>query len=115
MKRKIKQTFDFSKAIDKMLKKGQLLQQDFNILEKELAENPEIGVIVPGTNGIRKVRLKSASGGKSGGFRVCYYDVTRENEIYLLMIYAKNQQENLTAEDKKEFKELVTILRRKTR
>jgi hypothetical protein len=58
------------------------------------------------------VRLKSASRGKSGGFRVCYYDVTRKNEIYLLMIYAKNQQENLTAEDKKDFKALVNILRR---
>jgi hypothetical protein len=112
MKRKIKQTIDFSKAIDNLLKKGKLLQQDFNILEKELAENPDIGVIVPGTNGIRKVRLKAPSRGKSGGFRVCYYDVTRKNEIYLLMIYAKNQQENLTAEDKKDLKELVHTLRR---
>ena len=115
MKRKIKQTIDFSKAIDSFLKKRQLLQQDFDLFEKELAENPDIGVLVPGTNGVRKVRLKSSSRGKSGGFRVCYYYVTHKYEIYLLLIYAKNQQENLTAEDKKDFKELVNVLRRNSR
>ena len=60
-------------------------------------------------------RLKSASRGKSGWSRICYYDVISRNEIYLLLIYAKNQQEDITAEDKKDFKKLVNELRRNPR
>jgi hypothetical protein len=60
---------------------------------------------------VRKARLKSSSRGKSGGFRVCYYDVTQKGKIYLLLIYPKNVQEDLTPEDKKTLKELVNILR----
>lgn len=114
-RRKITQTLYFIKAINSLLKKRQLLQEDFDAFKAKLAENPEIGDIVPGTNGVRKARLKSASRGKSGGSRVCYYDITHKNEIYLLLIYPKNQQENLTAEDKKILKELVIELRRNSR
>lgn len=115
MKRKINQTKYFSKALNGLLKKRQVLKEDFDDFQEELAKNPEMGDIVPGTNGVRKARLKSASRGKSGGSRICYYDVTHRNEIYLLLIYAKNQQENLTSEDKKDFKELVIALRRDSR
>ncbi len=115
MKRKINRTKYFSRALNSLLKKRQILEEDFDDFQEELARNPEMGDIIPGTNGVRKVRLKSASRGKSGGSRVCYYDVTSRNEIYLLLIYAKNQQEDITAEDKKDFKELVNELRRNSR
>ncbi len=78
MKRKINQTKCFSKALNSLLKKRQILEEDFDDFQKELAKNPEMGDIVPGTNGVRKARLKSASRGKSGGSRVCYYDVTHK-------------------------------------
>lgn len=111
-KRKITETKYFHKAITNLIKKRQVLQEDFDDFAKELAQNPEMGDIVVGTNGVRKARLKSASRGKSGGSRVCYYDLTHKNEVFLLLIYTKNQQETLTAEDKKDLKEIVTIIRR---
>lgn len=113
MKRIIKQTTFFSKCLDNLLKKRKLLKDDFDQFQNELAEHPDMGDVVPGTHGIRKVRLKSPSGGKSGGFRVCYYDVTRINEILLILIYAKNEQENLTTEQKKSLKDTVMAIRRK--
>jgi mRNA-degrading endonuclease RelE of RelBE toxin-antitoxin system len=112
MKRKIIQLTQFSKTVDSLLKKRQLLSEDFNIFQKELAENPEMGDVVAGTGGVRKARLKSSSHGKSGGFRVCYYDIVSDNEIFLILIYAKNKQEDLTPAQKKSLKEIVTILRR---
>lgn len=115
MKRKITQTKYFSKALNSLLKKRQILEEDFDDFQEGLAKNPEMGDIIPGTSGVRKARLKSASRGKSGGSRICYYDVTNRNEIYLLLIYAKNQQEDITDEDKKDFKELVNALRRDSR
>ena len=72
MKRKITQTRQFSKAVDDLIKKRQLLHDDFEEFKRELAEHPEMGDLVTGTGGLRKIRLKSASRGKSGSFRVCY-------------------------------------------
>lgn len=89
-----------------------MLQEDFDDFKKQLAENPEMGDIIQGTSGVRKARLKSASRGKSGGSRICYYDVTSKNSIYLLLIYTKNQQEDITTDQKKVLKELVYRLRR---
>jgi hypothetical protein len=59
--------------------------------------------------------LKSASGGKRGGFRVCYYyfhDIDL-GEIFLITIYAKNEKEDITPDEKKSLKELADIIKRK--
>jgi hypothetical protein len=77
-----------------------------------LAENPSLGDMISGTGGVRKTRLKSSSRGKRGGFRVCYVDLANKERLYLLLIYPKNEQENLTMEDKKVLKELVDILKK---
>jgi hypothetical protein len=111
MKRKIIQTRNFAKSVDSLFKKRQLSIDDFDIFQKNLAENPSLGDIIPGTGGIRKVRLKSTSKGKSGGFRVCYYDFAQKDRLYLLLIYSKNEQENLTMEEKKFLKSLISILK----
>ena len=112
MKRKIFQTKNFSKTVDNLLKKRLLKSDNFHTFQRELAENPEVGDIIPGTGGIRKTKLKSATKGKSGGFRICYYYLVVNEEIYLLLIYAKNIQENLTIEEKKILKEFVNTLKK---
>lgn len=112
MKRNITETRNFAKAIDSLLKRRQLLREDLIDFKKQIAENPESGDMVPGTGGVRKARLKSASKGKRGGFRVCYYDIVNIELIYLIAIYPKNVQEDLTTEQKKALKELVGILRK---
>ncbi len=83
MKRKINQTNYFVKLINNLIKKRQLLEKDFDDFKKELAEHPDMGDIIQGTNGVRKARLKSASRGKSGGSRVCYYDITHTEMKYI--------------------------------
>ncbi len=111
MKRKVIETRKFSKSIDDLLKKRQLLKTDYDDFKNELANNPDKGDVIIGTGGVRKIRLSSASRGKSGGFRVCYYYLTADEEIYLLVIYAKNEKENLMMEEKKALKELVGFLK----
>ncbi len=110
MKLKIVQTRNFSKVIDSFMKKRLLLQEDFDAFQRALAENPNLGVIMSGAGGVRKTRLKGASKGKSGGFRVCYYYLVGES-LFLLHMYGKNEQENLTAGEKKELKALVKMLK----
>jgi mRNA-degrading endonuclease RelE of RelBE toxin-antitoxin system len=113
MKRKIIETQQFSKTIDTLLRKRQLLQEDFKEFKRVLAEHPEMGDLISGTGGLRKIRLKSASRGKSGSFRVCYYFFVQDDQIFLLLIYPKNIQENLTMQQKKELKQVITIIRGK--
>jgi hypothetical protein len=111
MDRKIIQAKEFSKEVDALIKKRSLLVEDFNSFKKQIVEDPKTGDLIMGTGGIRKVRLKSASRGKSGGFRVCYYYLVHKEHIYLLWIYPKNEQENLTAEEKGLLKSIVKALK----
>lgn len=110
---KINQTRRFAQTIDNFLKKRQLLQADFDDFKRYLSENPLMGDLIPGTNGVRKARLKSAAKGKSGGFRVCYYFISRDGEIFLLLVYPKNVQEDLTREDQKILKQMIMLIRGK--
>jgi len=70
-----------------------------------LAASPDVGDVIPGTGGLRKVRVPLAGRGKRGGARVIYYLYDQTLPIYLLLAYAKNERDDLSAEQK-------TILRR---
>lgn len=76
-----------------------------------LAYNPEAGAVVQGTGGIRKMRFAAKGKGKSGGVRVIYYYHSDHMPLYALMIYAKNEREDLSAEDRKELAVFVAALK----
>ena len=61
-----------------------------------IAANPECGDIIPGGGGIRKVRFAIGSKGKSGGVRIIYYFHNERVPVFLLAVFAKNDQANLT-------------------
>lgn len=66
-----------------------------------LSQFPETGAVIPGTNGLRKLRWALTGKGKRGGGRVIYYYHRPELEVLLLTAYAKNDQKDLSAQDKK--------------
>ncbi|MES2273606.1 MAG: type II toxin-antitoxin system RelE/ParE family toxin [Chlamydiota bacterium] len=112
MKRLIIQSLLFTESLDLLIDQHKILQEDYEELERRLIQDPEDGDLIQGTGGLRKTRVKSPSGGKSGGFRVCYYDISVRGRLYLLFIYGKNVQENLTPEEKKFLKKLVETLKK---
>jgi hypothetical protein len=67
--------------------------------------------VIPGLGGIRKIRLKSSSKGKSGGFRICYFYYQENEGLYFIWIYAKNEQENLTPDQKKLLKGILNEIK----
>lgn len=69
-----------------------------------IAENPNAGVVIPESGGIRKVRWKRAGSGKSGGVRVIYFTRNAEGEVVLLTLYAKSKTDNLTGPALKEIR-----------
>ena len=114
MDRRVIQISAFARKVAELIKVRKLLQSDFDDFKRKLAEHPELGDVIQGTGGVRKIRLKSASGGKRGGFRVCYYFHDIElGEIFLIAIYAKNEKEDLTPNEKKDLKKLADVIKRK--
>ncbi|MBS4166076.1 Toxin HigB-2 [Neochlamydia sp. AcF65] len=113
MKRQILQTKIFEEEIERLIKKRKLKKEDFDDFKKSLAENPEQGDVITGTGGIRKARLKSTSKGKRGGFRVCYLNIEDRVILFLLFIYSKNEQENLSQEEKGELKQIAEAIKKR--
>ncbi len=90
---------------------AQLSEEEHDELIDFLAYNPEAGSLVRGTGGIRKVRFAANGKGKSGGVRVIYYYHSDLMPLYALMLYAKNEQTELTAEDRKELAAFVAAIK----
>ncbi len=61
-----------------------------------IASDPECGVLIQGTGGVRKVRFAAGGKGKRGGVRVVYFFHNYSMPVYLFAVFAKSQRENLT-------------------
>ena len=76
-----------------------------------IARNPEEGDLIPETGGVRKIRWARPGSGKRGGARVIYFYHSGDRPLYLLMVYAKARQGNLSADEKKIVRKLAAILK----
>jgi hypothetical protein len=92
----------FTRRIKELVNDDQYRQ-----LQLRLLARPDAGDLIPGSGGLRKIRLAMAGRGKRGGSRVIYYWMTAKSQIYMLLVYAKNEQDDLTAEQLKELRALV--------
>lgn len=80
-----------------------------NTVKRDVLEEPSRGDIISGTGGVRKFRIsdKSRGKGKRGGFRVLYLDLPKHERTYLLLIYNKDQLDNISSDQKKALKKIV--------
>ena len=86
-----------------------LLDDDeYAVLQYALTLDPQLGDRIPGAGGIRKVRWSAEGRGKRGGIRVIYYHWSQTGRLYMLYAYAKNEQSDLTPEQKRVLKRLIT-------
>ena len=96
------ETLIFTKEI-----RAALPDDQYRALQMALALRPEQGAIIPGSAGLRKLRWGGKGRGKSGGFRFIYYWHKETETIYMLYVYAKNRQEDLTPEQRKLLSRIV--------
>jgi len=84
-------------------------REELESLKNLLAINPEVGTVIPGTGGIRKLRvpLERKGKGKRGGARVIYFYFSDDLPVALLAVYSKGEKIDLSASDKKELRTLV--------
>lgn len=83
---------------------------ELKALQITLIGYPDIGDLLQGTGGLRKVRMATGNQGKSGSARVIYFLATKEI-IYLLMAYPKTVKDSLTDTEKAELKKLTKLLK----
>lgn len=69
---------------------------EYRALQEALIMRPELGVVIKNSGGLRKLRWSLQGRGKSGGVRVIYYWMNADEQLYMLLAYPKNEQENLT-------------------
>jgi hypothetical protein len=66
-----------------------------------------MGVIIQGSGGLRKIRWAISGRGKRGGVRTIYYWAVKKDQILLLLMYAKNEQDNLTQDQLKVLRGII--------
>lgn len=89
---------EFDKNVKKLSKKYRNIRNDLSFLVSNLKNNPKLGT--PLSKNCYKIRVANSSvpTGKSKGFRVITYYLDEQNNLYLLTIYSKSDQENISDE-----------------
>lgn len=96
------ETSFFTKSVSQLIP-----DESYRLFQLELVKDPESGSLIKGSGGLRKIRWALPGRGKSGGIRVIYYWRRDRNIILLLLIYRKNEQDDLSNEQLKILKKLV--------
>lgn len=85
--------------------------ESYRALQRTLLENPELGDVMPGTGGFRKIRWEDSRRGKGkrGGLRVIYYYLTTNHQIWFFTLYSKDEATDLTSGEKKALKKAIQV------
>ena len=98
------ETHIFTKRINRLMK-----EDVYRELQNELIESPDIGKVIQGSGGIRKIRWSGSGRGKRGGSRIIYYWAKNKDQIYMLFIYEKNELSDLTKDQLSTLKKVVEL------
>ncbi len=95
MKRLFVESSIFKKLIDGLENKD--LERK---IKDEILKDPAKGDLIRGTGGFRKIRVGKDGRGKSGGFRVIYFDSPEHGIVYLYNLIEKSIQVDLSPKEK---------------
>lgn len=84
-----------------------LSENEYRLLQIALLQNPECGDLIPHSGGLRKKRWSANGKGKRGGSRTIYYWAALKDQILLLVIYCKNEKDDLTQAQLKALKSII--------
>jgi len=84
-----------------------LPDDEYRIVQQALVLRPEVGKIIPGSGGLRKIRWSIRGRGKRAGLRILYYWDIPSDIIYMLLIYKKTKQDDLTQNQIKLLRDLI--------
>jgi hypothetical protein len=91
---------------------GDAADQLLRAIQGAVSQKPDRGAMVPGLGGVRKVRIAGRGKGKRGGYRCLYLYLERKQHIHLLILLAKNEQEDTTVERRSQIREWVAEIKK---
>jgi hypothetical protein len=94
----------------KDLKRLRVTVDDQLALEGSIEASPTGGDVIQGTGGVRKLRFGFGGRGKRGGGRAIYFLWVSQDTAVMLAAYAKNEQDDLSAADRRALAGLVKEL-----
>ena len=68
---------------------------DYRALQTALITRPQLGAVIPGGGGIRKLRWAVPGRGKRGGARVIYFWEAEPEVFFMLYAYPKSERDDL--------------------
>lgn len=74
-----------------------LTDEDYRLLQNEVIKAPEIGSIIPGAAGLRKLRFQLGGKGKRGGGRLIYYWIVNQETLLFIYAYRKSAAADITS------------------
>ncbi len=103
----------FSEDRRKLERGRELSHDDLVAMEQSILADARAGDLVPGTGGLRKLRLsqRSVGWGKSGGARIYHLDLPRREITHLVAIFGKHEKADLTAAELRQVAALVKQLK----
>jgi hypothetical protein len=87
--------FIYTQEFDR-LAEGVFTDEELRQVELQLMANPNAGVVIPGTGGVRKLRVALPGRGKRGSARFIYFHLASKARLYFLTLYTKNRQATLS-------------------
>ena len=81
----------------------------YSALQAHLAKHPAAGKLILGSGGLRKIRWAGGGHGKRGGLRLIYYWWVAKDRISMLLVYPKNEQDDLSADQVKQLRKALEI------
>ena len=94
----------FERARDRYLDDAAYLR-----LQNLLLLEPEVGDLLQGAGGLRKLRFRDSRRGKGtrGGLRIIYYYWFEKAEFWLFTVYDKNEMADVSRGEKEKMRELL--------
>jgi len=89
---------------------GELSEEELDQLKNFLAADPEAGVLIKNTGGVRKLRWAASGRGKRGGGRVIYYFHSEAMPLFLISFFKKAAKSDLSATERAAARTLVEAL-----
>jgi mRNA-degrading endonuclease RelE of RelBE toxin-antitoxin system len=95
-------TGSFKRSVKQLARRFRHVKDDVRGAVQVLLQSPTLGVTIPGSAGIRKLRVRNTdlAKGKSGGYRLLYWVQEQPTAtIYLLLLYSKSDRDDVTRQD----------------
>jgi hypothetical protein len=96
------ETANFSRKMASLL-----ADDEYSSVQLKLIKNPTAGTLIQEGGGLRKLRWRAQGKGKSGGVRLIYYFYTPADKIYMLYVFSKSEQEDLSKPQLKALAQIV--------